>query len=243
MSNGRLLIVDDELSVRTSYAKSLTEAGFDVVQASNGADALRRIEGGGFDAVLSDVAMPGIDGFALLYRLRARFPGLPVIFMLNSPDNRTTVKATESGAMQSLVKPIAPDLLAETASHAVRRWRTRGHSHPTPHNHNGERAGTVSVSATDAKNEFGRLLEKVIQGGTVVINKHNAPKAVLISMDEFDMLSSGQRAKLDALSAEFDALLAGMQTPSARAGMTAAFDASPKQLGQAAVMAVRKRGG
>jgi antitoxin Phd len=241
MSNGRLLIVDDELSVRTSYAKSLTEAGFDVVQASDGADALRRIEGGGFDAVLSDVAMPEMDGFALLYSLRARLPGLPVIFMLDAPDNRTTVKATESGAIQSLVKPIAPDLLAETAFYAVRLWRTRGHSHPTPHNH-GERAGTVSISATDAKNEFGRLLERVIQGGRVVINKHNAPKAVLISIDDFDMLSRGRGAKLDALSAEFDALLAGMQTPSARAGMSAAFDASPKQLGQAAVMAVRKRG-
>ena len=51
-----------------------------------------------------------------------------------------------------------------------------------------------------------------------------------------------QIAKLEALSAEFDALLARMQTRSARAGMSAAFDSSPKQLGQAAVMAVRTRG-
>ena len=55
MSNGRLLIVDDELSVRTSTAVA-DRAGFDVVQASNGADALGNIEGGGFDAVLNDMA-------------------------------------------------------------------------------------------------------------------------------------------------------------------------------------------
>jgi PHD/YefM family antitoxin component YafN of YafNO toxin-antitoxin module len=82
----------------------------------------------------------------------------------------------------------------------------------------------------------------VIQGGTVVITKHDAPKAVLISIDEFEALSRANQAQLDALSGEFDAVLARMQTPAARAGMKAAFGASPKQLGKAAVAAARKRG-
>jgi antitoxin Phd len=104
------------------------------------------------------------------------------------------------------------------------------------------RTGVARVSATIAKNEFGRILERVIQGGTVVITKHDAPKAVLISIDEFDALSRAGQVKLDNLSGEFDALLARMQTPAARAGMQAAFDASPKQLGRAALAAARKRG-
>lgn len=101
---------------------------------------------------------------------------------------------------------------------------------------------TASISATDAKNEFGRILEKVIQGGTVVITKHHEPKAVLMSINHFNELSRANRARLDTLSGEFDALLARMQAPAARAGMKSAFNASPKQLGRAAVAAARKRG-
>jgi antitoxin Phd len=106
-----------------------------------------------------------------------------------------------------------------------------------------DRLGDAStVTATHVKNEFGRVLEKVIQGDIVVITKHDEPKAVLISMREFDALTNANRSKLDTLSGEFDALLARMQTPAARAGMKAAFDAAPKELGKAAVAAARKRG-
>jgi prevent-host-death family protein len=100
---------------------------------------------------------------------------------------------------------------------------------------------SVAISATDAKNEFGRILETVIQGGKVVITKHDSPKAVLISIDEFNALSSAYRTELETLSEEFDQLLAGMQTSAARAGMNAAFHATPKELGKAAAAAARKR--
>lgn len=109
-------------------------------------------------------------------------------------------------------------------------------------NRRGERVEMTSVTATDAKKEFGRVLEAVIQGGAVVITKHDNPKAVLIPVDEFNALSRAGEARLDTLSQQFDALLARMQAPKARAGMKAAFDASPKQLGRAAVKAARKRG-
>lgn len=98
----------------------------------------------------------------------------------------------------------------------------------------------VSVTATQAKKEFGAILEKAIQGGVVVITKHDAPKAVMISIDEF--LARSPESKINSLSAEFDALLARMQRPGARAAMQAAFDASPTQLGKAARAAARKRG-
>ena len=109
-------------------------------------------------------------------------------------------------------------------------------------NRRGETVDTSSVTATDAKKEFARMLEMVIQGGVVVITKHDAPKAVLLSVDEFNALAHAPSLKLDALSGQFDALLARMQTPKARAGMKAVFAASPKQLGRAAVAAARRRG-
>jgi antitoxin Phd len=100
----------------------------------------------------------------------------------------------------------------------------------------------ASVTATEAKNKFGRLLEKAMHGGVVVITKHDAPKAVLISMDEYTALSGAPEARINSLTAEFDSLLLRMQRPGARGSMQAAFHASPKQLGKAAVAAARKRG-
>jgi antitoxin Phd len=100
---------------------------------------------------------------------------------------------------------------------------------------------SARFTATEAKNEFARALEMVLQGGTVVITKHDAPKAILISMDEFQKLTRAAEFKLNTLSAEFDAMLDRMQTPKARSAMQSAFSASPKELGKAAVSAARKR--
>jgi antitoxin Phd len=101
---------------------------------------------------------------------------------------------------------------------------------------------SARFTATQAKNEFGRVLEMVLQGGAVVITKHDAPKAIVISMDEFNKFSHSRELTLNALSKEFDALLARMQSPKARRSMKAAFAASPEELGKAAVIAARKRG-
>ena len=98
------------------------------------------------------------------------------------------------------------------------------------------------MSASEAKSEFGRVLEMAIQGDAVVITKHDSPKAVLISVENFNALSGAAETKLDTLSQEFDALLARMQTSKARRGMKAAFAASGKRLGKAAVAAARLRG-
>lgn len=106
-------------------------------------------------------------------------------------------------------------------------------------NRRGELA--VKISATEAKNKLGEVLDSVLQGGMVLITKHETPKAVLLSMEEYGALSGATRSRLDTLNGEFDALLARMQTAKARAGRKAAFDASPKQLGKAAVDAARKR--
>lgn len=107
----------------------------------------------------------------------------------------------------------------------------------------GDRIGEAArFTATDAKNEFGRVLDMAMQRGLVVITKHDSPKAVLMSIDEYNVLSQAGERKLNLLSEEFDALLDQMQAPNARAAMQAAFDSSPKDLGKAAVWAARKRG-
>jgi prevent-host-death family protein len=104
------------------------------------------------------------------------------------------------------------------------------------------RGASPRFTATQAKNEFGRVLEMALHGGGVIITKHDAPKAILISVDEFDKLTHVAERSLDTLSGEFDALFARMQSPKSRAAMKAAFAALPEELGAAAVTAARKRG-
>jgi len=131
---------------------------------------------------------------------------------------------------------------AATAPSVVRRQRSRQDRVATFRNSRGEKSEPSSVTASEAKSEFGRVLEMAVQGGAVVITKHDAPKAVLISVEDFNALSRATETRLDTLSHEFDALLARMQTPGARLGMKSAFSASAKQLGKAAAAAARRRG-
>ena len=112
---------------------------------------------------------------------------------------------------------------------------------PVPAIRNRRGEAPAKISATEAKNNLGEVLDRVMQGGMVLITKHETPKAVLLSMEEYGALSSAAHTKLDALNGEFDALLERMQTDKARAGTKAAFAASPKQLGKAAVAVARKR--
>ena len=123
---------------------------------------------------------------------------------------------------------------------AIQRNRLRQTPISVIRNRRGE--APVKISATEAKNRLGEVLDSVIQSGMVLITKHQTPKAVLLSMDEYSALSRATESRLDTLNSEFDALLARMQTAKARAGMKAAFNASPKQLGKAAVAPARKRG-
>jgi len=98
---------------------------------------------------------------------------------------------------------------------------------------------TISVTATRARKEFGRILDMVAQGRLVVITKYDTPHAVMMSVDDSDADTEADTALLDTLSTEFDALLDRMQTPEARAAMDRAFNASPEELGRAAIDAAR----
>jgi antitoxin Phd len=106
-------------------------------------------------------------------------------------------------------------------------------------NSQGELVDVPSVAATRLKNEFGAVLEQAVRGGAVAITRHETPKAVLISYDEFQALTKARSPNLADLRAEYDALLTRMQTPAARKGMEAAFNASPAELGRAAAKTAR----
>ena len=107
-------------------------------------------------------------------------------------------------------------------------------------NSDGELVDVPTIAATRFKNEFGAIFEQAALGGAVAITKHNTPKAVLLSYAEFEALTKSAAPVLDELTDEFDELLAGMQTPESKSAMAAAFDATPEELGSAAVSAARR---
>lgn len=86
-SQGRVLVVDDEASIRSSTSMLLKSAGYDVCTAENGFDALLQLGKAVSDVIISDLNMPQMSGFELLSVVRRRFPEIPVIAISGAYDS------------------------------------------------------------------------------------------------------------------------------------------------------------
>ena len=110
----RVLLVDDDPSLRMLYRFNLEASGIEVVEAADGASALESLEGALPDVVLLDVMMPGLDGWGVAERLAAepRTRELPVIFITARADDTALRRGAELGVAGYLVKPFNPVGLA-----------------------------------------------------------------------------------------------------------------------------------
>jgi len=123
-SQGRLLIVDDELSVRDSLAKWFHEEGYDVGTAENANDALTRMAESHWDAALVDIKMRGTDGIELQRRMHEIDAELTVIMMTGYASVETAVTALKNGAYDYVTKPLDPDEIAHLVKKAIAHKRT-----------------------------------------------------------------------------------------------------------------------
>ncbi|MBX3304248.1 MAG: type II toxin-antitoxin system prevent-host-death family antitoxin [Nitrospira sp.] len=96
-------------------------------------------------------------------------------------------------------------------------------------NSRGQLVNVSTVAATRVKNEFDAILEQTMHDGVVAITRHDKPSAVILSFAEFESLVRERGRSRDEIDTEFDGLLANMQTPQARKGVEAAFNASPEE--------------
>ena len=103
----RILVVDDEPAVRTSLDRALRMAGYDVALAEDGSAALGVLGEGGQDAVVLDVAMPGVDGLEVCRRLRAAGDRTAVLMLTARDAVDDRVAGLDAGADDYLVKPFA----------------------------------------------------------------------------------------------------------------------------------------
>jgi two-component system, OmpR family, response regulator len=117
----RLLVVDDEATILELLAGSLRFAGFEVMTAASGAEALRATAASRPDLVLLDVMMPDGDGFEVVRRLRSSGPDVPVIFLTARDGVRERVAGLALGGDDYVTKPFSLDEVLERIRAVLRR--------------------------------------------------------------------------------------------------------------------------
>jgi CheY-like chemotaxis protein len=104
----RVLVVDDEASIRDLCARVLQRAGFAVTTASGGTEAVQRLQAEAFDALISDIRMPGLSGLEVLAAAKRAQPGIRVVLITGFGTPQTLERARHSGADRILTKPFNP---------------------------------------------------------------------------------------------------------------------------------------
>lgn len=106
MSSRRILVADDDRSIRYAFRELLSGIGFEVTEAADGKETLERIEAEQPDLLFLDIAMPGYDGLTVMDKIKERGIDLPVIVITAYSTMETTIRAVKAGAYEYLTKPL-----------------------------------------------------------------------------------------------------------------------------------------
>ena len=121
----RILIVDDETAIRDSLELILQYERHEIIQASDGVEALERIRESVPDLVLLDVVMPRKTGLEVLEHMHTEYPGISVIMISGHGDIPTAIAATQKGAFDFIDKPLERDRLLVSVRNALRHFQMR----------------------------------------------------------------------------------------------------------------------
>jgi CheY-like chemotaxis protein len=114
-----VLVVDDDPVVGKSFNRVLTNKGYVVITAQNAQEALTKLQEGGYDAVFTDIRMPGMDGLELAERVKAKTPWTPVVIITGYGTVANEARAKAAGVSAFLQKPLSPEMIEESAAHAM----------------------------------------------------------------------------------------------------------------------------
>ena len=129
----RILVADDEPGLREFVADALELDGHDIAKAPDGRAAAKLLDERGFDVVITDLKMPGMDGIALLKKIRAELPEVEVIVMTAHGTVDTAVEAMKLGAFEYLQKPLSgPDELRLLVQRAAEHRGLRDRAEISP---------------------------------------------------------------------------------------------------------------
>jgi diguanylate cyclase (GGDEF)-like protein len=181
---GRVLIVDDSRLVRVMIAGYLQAAGFQVEEAEGGAVALEKLSGGNYDVVVTDLQMPGVDGFQVLAFAKGLAQGVEVIVLTgaHSEDMASAVRALRMGAHDYMTKPPpSADEVVLTVERAMEKRQLREANRRLVHQ-------LETMSLTDAltgvpnRRAFDRALEQEIARA----RRHDQPLGLIaLDIDHF----------------------------------------------------------
>lgn len=125
MSNGRLLWVDDEIEMLRAQIFFLEKKGYEVVKASNGADAIDLCSAQNFDLILLDENMPGLSGLDTLARIKEVQPAVPVVMVTKSEEEDIMDQAIGSKIADYLIKPVNPNQILLTLKKNIHKQELR----------------------------------------------------------------------------------------------------------------------
>ncbi|WP_075289503.1 response regulator [Pararhizobium arenae] len=121
--SGRILTVDDSASIRLTTKVTLTNAGYEITEAVNGAEGLEKAKAGEYDLIVTDLNMPIMDGLTMIEELR-KLPahmGVPIIFLTTESDADLKARAKAAGATGWLTKPFDPENLVKIVKKVLGR--------------------------------------------------------------------------------------------------------------------------
>lgn len=122
---GRVLIVDDEESIRKALRLTLAKIGYDVVEADDGAKGIEVIGADDnplmVDVIICDIRMPKINGLEAIAYFRQQYPSVPVLVLTGYPDIQLATDLLRQGVVDYLVKPVERDQLVACVERAMER--------------------------------------------------------------------------------------------------------------------------
>ena len=151
-TSSRLLVVDDERSMREFLAIMLTRDGYEVVAAENGSQALSALRQRPFDLLISDIRMPDCSGIDVLREAKALQPDLPGILMTAFSSTQTAIEALRTGALDYISKPFDIDEMKRVIAQALERRQLR-------------EQGPAAAGAAEAADDRPRAADSMIGRG------------------------------------------------------------------------------
>jgi len=175
--SNQVWVIDDDRSIRWVLEKALTKAGMHVTCFSNANGVMEALERDQPEAIITDVRMPGMDGFDLLNRIRQTYPELPVIIMTAHSDLDSAVSAYHSGAFEYLPKPFDIEEAVDQVQRAckLRRETRASAAHETV-------AAAEIIGAAPAMQEVFRAIGRLARSNiTVLINGESGTGKELVA--------------------------------------------------------------
>ena len=187
MKNVRILVIDDEKVIREGVERALAKRGYEIAKAEDGNKGLEMIKAVDFDIVLTDLMMPGLDGFAVLDWLRENQPHVQVIVITGFATVTKAVTAMKQGAFDFVGKPFTPDYIRVVVDRAIDRLAMRAETEKLREEKN-RGLEAIDKSQSRLKTVFSCMAEAVLitdLEGIVVLHNPAAIKILEIQTDPF----------------------------------------------------------